>query len=114
MRGKRAKAIASRASELIKALGIKLNDGYNKYDQIDNCVSWELAKSLDGKLLRDPEGHYLRRPVNRPGTIRTSWKYRQLYQWLKKMYKRKDPEAMKVLTSTTAELDRLTKLMGEL
>jgi len=113
MNGKRAKAIAKRTREFLLALNISLGEGYNEYHQDDNCMSWELAKGRDGRLLKDPTGYYLRKPVMNPGTIRTKWKFRLFYRWLKRMYKAKDEGALVILNATPDELIRLAGIMEE-
>ena len=112
MRGKRAKAIRRRTGELLKALNIQNSEGYNEYEQLQNCVSWELAEGRDGKLLRDPDGGYIRAPKKTPGTVLMKWKLRKFFKWMKAGYKARDAEVLKILTASATELSKLSKVMG--
>jgi hypothetical protein len=68
---------------------IKLNDGWNEYNQEENCISWEPAFDDKGFPLRDPEGDALIQPLKKPGTIYCAHKQTIIYKNLKDRYKRK-------------------------
>jgi hypothetical protein len=97
MNGKRAKSLRRLALMLLQKEGITGGDGYNQYKQVKNCVSWEPAYK-DGKphdsennlgraRTKDPDGNYLITPIQKPGTIFTQWKFRIIYQNLKRLWK---------------------------
>lgn len=100
MNGKRAKLLAKMARMLCQQEGIKWGEGYNQYNQLENYVVWEPAYQ-DGKphdwanpdnntgrlRMVDPDGRPLLAPAKKPGTIYTAWKYRMIYQNLKRLWK---------------------------
>ncbi len=87
MNGLTAKRLRNLAYELLAREGISGGEGYGKYDYIDNCISWEAAYDEHGMRMRDPEGQPLLKPVRKPGTMYTQWKWRRVYQNLKRLWK---------------------------
>lgn len=100
MRGKRAKWLADYARKLLASEDIDINDGYNHYNQLANYKRLEPAYS-DGwrhnfefeaanwrhPRYRAPDGTPLSGMFNAPGTIQTAWKFRLVYQNLKRLWK---------------------------
>ena len=67
-----------------------MGEGYNEYNQAANCRGWETAIGKDGNTLLDPEGYPLKQLVNTlPGTVTCAYRFRVIYQTLKKHYKRR-------------------------
>jgi hypothetical protein len=110
MNGKRAKLIRKRTEELLTSIGIGYGDGCEEYEQEQNCHSWEVFKLPDGTIMRDPDGAAMLKPVKAPGTIRSKWKFKVLYKWMKKMYKQGDKSTEEILK---ASADQLVKMFDE-
>lgn len=80
MRGTRAKSIAKLAAAMCRAKNINLGDGCGQYQQANNCNALE--------RVHVPElGTYMVKAVKHPGTIFHMWKYKQMYRYLKRLYK---------------------------
>jgi hypothetical protein len=100
LNNKRAKYLRKLARTICITENIGPGDGYNEYNQLENCVCWAAAFA-DGKPptwddpekdenrlpALDPEGHKLIAPYRRPGTITTAWRFRMIYQNLKRLWK---------------------------
>jgi hypothetical protein len=88
MNGRRAKKLRRAAAVMCTdVLNIKLGDGYNEYNQANNCVGWQMVMDDDGFPRKDPEGKPLMAVVNTlPGTCTCAWKLRTMYQNLKREY----------------------------
>jgi hypothetical protein len=84
MRGKRAKKLRKLAAYMCEKDGIKLGEGYNQYNQAMNRIDWEPQLMDDSMPMLDPEGVPLMKPTKQPGTITTAWKFRTMYQNLKR------------------------------
>ena len=84
MNGKRAKRLRHMARLLCKREGIKLGDGYNHYNQAMNRIDWIPQLDDDGLTVLDPDGVPLMKPSKVEGTLTTAWKYRTMYQGLKR------------------------------
>jgi hypothetical protein len=104
MRGKKAKIIRKRASDLLTAMGVGWGEGHGEYKYLPNRTSWEPASMPDGSIMTDQDGVRLLRPVKVEGTRIMQWKHRVFYKWLKKLYKANDPEAQKILNMSEEEL----------
>lgn len=91
MNGKRAKRLRKAALLIChKVLKVSGGEGMNTYNQAMNCVGWGNPKDKDGHPLLDGDGFPLMSVVNNlPGTITTGWKWKIVYNQLKKEYKRK-------------------------
>jgi hypothetical protein len=88
MNGRRAKKLAVLAQQICIMEKIGWSEGYNEYNQLDNCISWEPAfDEQTGLPMRDPEGFKLLKPVKNPGTLQTAWKFRIIYKNLKRIWK---------------------------
>jgi hypothetical protein len=85
MNGEKAKRLRRLAGALIVKEGIKMGDGYNKYNQAMNRMDWEPMLDADGYPMKDPEGVGLMKPTKQPGTLTCAWKFRVMYQNLKKL-----------------------------
>ncbi len=87
MNGLTAKRLRRLAILILAEEGISAGEGRGKYDYIDNYISWEEAYDQNGMRMRDPDGLPLLKPVHKPGTMYTQWKFRRVYQNLKKLWK---------------------------
>ncbi len=83
MRNKRAKTLRAVAAQMLIKEGVKLGEGYNKYNQAMNRIHWEPQLDEKGFPMMDPEGMPLMKPAQFPGTITCAFKHRVLYQKLK-------------------------------
>lgn len=91
MNGKRAKRLRKAALLICNnVLKIGGGEGKNEYNQAMNCTGWGNPKDKDGHPLLDGDGYPLMSIVHdRPGTVTTAWKWKIIYNSLKKEYKRK-------------------------
>jgi hypothetical protein len=87
MRGKKAKKLRKLAMSLLHKEGMSAGEGFNQYNQAMNRMEWEPQLDDDGLPLMDPEGQPLMKPGYAPGTLTTAWKFRTMYQNLKRIYK---------------------------
>jgi hypothetical protein len=101
MNGKTAKAIGKLALTIVNMEGISGGEGKGRYQQEMNCIVWEPAytdghrhdfddpdNNLGHERMCDPDGNKLLGQFRNPGTIRTKWTYRIVYQNLKRLWKR--------------------------
>jgi len=87
MRGKRAKALRKLAATYVTTIMKKsLGDGYNVYNRAMNSKGWDSQLDDKGLPMKDPDGVLLMKVVNKPGTITSDWKWRNLYRILKKRW----------------------------
>jgi hypothetical protein len=91
MNGKRAKKLRKAALLIChNVLKISGGEGMNEYNQAMNCTGWGQPKDKDGHPLLDGDGFPLMSIVHDlPGTVTTAWKWKIVYNSLKKEYKRK-------------------------
>ena len=95
MRGIKAKKLRKLATLLCQKEGIKLGEGYNQYNQAMNRLDWEPVTDPDGNVARDGDGLPMMKPGKAPGTITCAWKWRIMYQNLKReMYGRRLPRGL--------------------
>lgn len=88
MNGKRAKRLRKLAERILQTENIGWGEGYRKYHQAKNRNSLEPAMGKAGKQMKDPDGVPLVTVVKRPGTYYTAWRFRQVYQKLKMLWKK--------------------------
>jgi hypothetical protein len=88
MNGKRAKKLRRAALVYITTkLEASAGEGHNEYNQAMNRYTWAPALDADGFPVKDPEGVGLMTPEKSPGTITCAWKWRVMYQSMKKLWK---------------------------
>ena len=101
MNGKTAKYLRDLALVICQAEGVSGGQGYNRYQQEMNCIAVEPAykdghrhdyddpdNNLGHERVTDPDGNPLVGFFRNPGTIRSKWVFRVVYQNLKREWKR--------------------------
>ena len=87
MNGKRAKKLRKVALHYVLTVMKKsAGEGKDIYNQAMNRLDWEPQLDSDGFPMRDPGGTPLMKPGKHPGTITCAWKWRVLYQALKRQW----------------------------
>jgi hypothetical protein len=87
MNGKRAKRLRRAALVyIVTKMKAKASEGYNEYNQAMNRFDWAPVVDAEGFPIKDPEGLGLKKPEKAPGTITCAWKWRVMYQSMKKRW----------------------------
>ena len=104
MNGRKSKELRMKAGKLLLSLGVSLSEGHREYKQEENCKDWGPVILPDGTRLKGPDGTPMMKPIRTPGTLHSQWKWRVFYRFLKKLHKRGDKYAQKILSMSNKEL----------